>query len=486
MATGTATGKARCSICEKEKSTLRCEGCSQAFCYEHVADHRQQLSNQFDGIETNRDVLRLILTDQIREAEKYPLIQQIDKWEHDSINIIKRTAEEAKQQLIKLTTTHFTDIEVKLNKLTNQLRESRREDDFVETDLYQWNDELKKLKEQLDKPPNIVARQDAIPFVNKLCIGISAQLYIPTIDINTKWIRNGVVVCGGNGSGTRFDQLDGPYSLFIDDDDNECMYIADHDNHRIVKWKNSSAGGQVVAGGNKQGDRHNQLSNPKDVIIDKETDSLIICDYGNKRVVQWPLQDGTRGKIIISDIACYGIVMDNNGHIYVSDYIKHEVKRWKMGETEGIVVAGGNGEGNRLDQLNNPTYIFVDKDQSVYVSDESNHRVMKWMKDAKQGIVVAGNHGRGNKLKQLSNPSGVVVDQSGTVYVADYKNDRIMRWFKETPLGDIVVGGRGWGNTANQFNGPRKLLFDRQGNLYVVDYWNNRVQKFHIFSNTNI
>src|SRR5690348_2978021 len=60
----TATGKARCVICEKEKSTLRCEGCLQTFCYNHVADHRQQLSKQFDEIEVTRDLFRQTLTEQ--------------------------------------------------------------------------------------------------------------------------------------------------------------------------------------------------------------------------------------------------------------------------------------------------------------------------------------------------------------------------------------------------------------------------------------
>ena len=34
------------------------------------------------------------------------------------------------------------------------------------------------------------------------------------------------------------------------------------------------------------------------------------------------------------------------------------------------VVAGGNGKGNHLNQLNCPTYIFVDQNHSVYVSDQ--------------------------------------------------------------------------------------------------------------------
>ncbi|CAF3582778.1 unnamed protein product [Rotaria sp. Silwood1] len=39
---------------------------------------------------------------------------------------------------------------------------------------------------------------------------------------------------------------------------------------------------------------------------------------------------------------------------------------------------------------------------SVYVSDLGNHRVMKWEGGAKQGIIVAGGEGQGNSLTELN------------------------------------------------------------------------------------
>jgi sugar lactone lactonase YvrE len=105
---------------------------------------------------------------------------------------------------------------------------------------------------------------------------------------------------------------------------------------------------------------------------------------------------------------------------------------------------------------------------------------MKWMKDAKEGIVVAGGEGEGDDLTRLSHPAGILVDQWGTIYVADRKNDRVMRWLKGEKHGSVVVGGNGQGEQANQFCGPDGLSFDRQGNLYVVDAGNQRVQRFNI------
>ncbi|CAF3042897.1 unnamed protein product [Rotaria sp. Silwood2] len=298
---------------------------------------------------------------------------------------------------------------------------------------------------------------------------------------NARWHQNGITVAGENRQGNGINQLYNPWGLYVDDD--QTVYVADRLNHRIVEWKWGATSGQVVAGGNGQGSGAHQLSYPQDVIVDKERDTLIICDCSNARVVRWPRRNGTSGETIISNIYCVGLTMDENGSLYVTDIEKHEVRRYRRGESQGTVVAGGNGRGNRLDQLSYPHYVFVDRDHSVYVSDWGNDRVMKWVEGAKQGIVVAGGQGEGNGLTQLYYPQGVVVDQLGTVYVADAENDRIMRWPKGATQGSVIVGGNGRGGQSNQLNYPIGLSFDRHGNLYVVDYGNHRVQKFNGISN---
>ncbi|CAF2091708.1 unnamed protein product, partial [Rotaria magnacalcarata] len=93
----------------------------------------------------------------------------------------------------------------------------------------------------------------------------------------------------------------------------------------------------------------NQLYYPTDVLIDKETDSLIICDRRNGRVVRWSRRSGiTQGEILINDIECWGLAMDEQRYLYVADTGKHEVRRYQLGEKNGILVAGGNGKGDEL------------------------------------------------------------------------------------------------------------------------------------------
>ena len=329
--------------------------------------------------------------------------------------------------------------------------------------------------------PHVSSSGQNHPFLKLYSLSLSkVPLRAPAVEIqpNATWVQNGTTVAGGNGKGSGTDQLNNPVGLYVDDD--QTNYVADQVKHRIVEWKSGATNGQVVAGGNGQGNGAHQLSHPRDVIIDKERDSLIICDLGNRRVVRWPRRNGTSGETIISDIACWGLTMDENESLYVVDNGKNEVRRYKMSDTVGAVVAGENGKGNRSDQLSSPAYVFVDRHHSVYVSDYENHRVMKWGDGEKEGVVVAGGQGRGTNLSQLGYPRGVVVDQLGTVYVADQDNNRIMRWTKGDTQGSIIAGGNGQGGQSDQLYYPVGLSFDRHGNLYVVDHNNHRVQKFNI------
>ncbi|CAM4907242.1 unnamed protein product [Rotaria socialis] len=306
------------------------------------------------------------------------------------------------------------------------------------------------------------------------------QLVIPNIPANAKWAQYGMTVAGGEGNGNATNQLSYPAGLFVDDD--QTVLIADSWNNRIMQWKPGDKNGQVVAGGNGPGERLDQLKNPTDVLIDKETDSLIICDSSNLRVVRWSRRSGTiQGEILIDNILCANLAMDDQRYLYVTAYFIPEVKQYRLGDKNGTVVAGGNGNGAGLNQLYYPTYVFVDRQQNVYVSDSNNSRVMQWNKGAKEGIIVAECHDwMNNATTQLCGSTGLFVDTLGTLYAADSVHVRIMSWTQGAQQGTVIVGGNGEGSGANQFIYPTGLSFDRHGNLYVVDQSNHRVQRFSI------
>ena len=127
------------------------------------------------------------------------------------------------------------------------------------------------------------------------------------------------------------------------------MVIADCFNHRIMKWKSNESHGGVIASGN----RVNQLNRPTDVIIVERNNSLIIADQGNKRVIRWSNEN--QQETLIDGSICSRLTMDKYEFLYVSDWEKNEVRRWKIGgKGKGKLVAGGNDVGDQPDRFNAP------------------------------------------------------------------------------------------------------------------------------------
>ncbi|CAF1266424.1 unnamed protein product [Adineta steineri] len=458
--------KTQCVICNKDKITYLCEGCSKNFCLIDLTRHRQLLNEELHHIIDDYDQFKERFGEQKPNPHDLSLINEINQWEMDSVIKIQQKARDCREIVIKSSQTRINDTEKKLNALSEQIKQIRDENEFNEINLEYLRNELMKIRQELNSPSKTYIQQEAQSIINEISI---ISLERPTFN---KWKQNAITVAGGNGYGHELNQFKYPYGMFIDE--NKNIFIADYWNHRIVEWKYNAEEGQIIAGGNYQGNRIDQLNSPTDVIVDQQNHSVIIADQGNRRVIQWLNQNQ---QILIDDIDCFGLAMDKHGYLYVSDHKKNEVKRWKMGEynNEGIIVAGGNGKGNELNQLDLPAYIFVDEDQSIYISDRDNHRVMKWRKNAEEGIIVAQKN-----LNQLSYPRGVIVDDLGRIYVADMWNNRVIRWCEGEEDGEIVIGGNGKGNESNQLDNPYGLSFDNEGNLYVADNGNFRVQKFDI------
>ena len=166
------TSKAQCITCGKEKSTIRCEGCSQPFCYNHFGDHRKEFAAQLEELDVMCNQFQQTLTKLKTKPQKHPLFQQIDQWEHDSIIKIQRTAEEARNLLLKHFPVHVTKATEQFNTFTKQMEENRRENDFFETDIQQWKEQLTIIREKLRTPANIIVEPTTIPLVNKISVDV--------------------------------------------------------------------------------------------------------------------------------------------------------------------------------------------------------------------------------------------------------------------------------------------------------------------------
>lgn len=140
-------------------------------------------------------------------------------------------------------------------------------------------------------------------------------------------------------------------------------------------------------------------------------------------------------------------------------------------------VAGGNGAGSAANQLNTPFGVFLDASGNIYVGDFSNNRVQKFpagSTSATNGVTVAGGNGQGSTANQLYWPWGVCVDGPGNLYVADYGNRRIQKF----PASSTSATN---GTTIGSYQINSTLLdmcVDAFGNIYVADEWDNVILKF--------
>ena len=316
-------------------------------------------------------------------------------------------------------------------------------------------------------------RRDAHATVSQFHPSCSAAR--PNITDHSRWSHQPVRVSGISGTYTPHTRVRRPMGICLDPE-GDTLLIADQGTDRIMQTNLGifqPCQGDVVAGGHGRGQANNQFFLPRHVVVDG--DSLIVCDYYNERVMRWPRQNGSDGQVMLENISCGGLALDDRHNLYVSEPRRDEVRRYRLDDRNGTVVAGGNGKGSGLNQLNDPGYLFVDQNHSLYVSDFGNDRVMKWAKEASEGVVVAGGNGQGNSTHQLDCPNGIFVDEKGTVYVADSMNQRVMRWPKDALEGSVVIDG-----TVQDLVSPQGLSFDRYGNLYVADSHANEVKKFFI------
>jgi len=136
-----------------------------------------------------------------------------------------------------------------------------------------------------------------------------------------------------------------------------------------------------------------------------------------------------------------------------------------------VTVAGGNRQGDKLNQLQNPHGLYVDDNEIIYVADTYNDRIVEWYPGATSGQVVAGGNGQGKRMDQLNWPTDVIVDKKiGGLLICDRGNERIVRWFRQkSMLQEILVTNVAcWSITMGD-----------RGGLYVFDSWEDRVRRWY-------
>ncbi len=172
----------------------------------------------------------------------------------------------------------------------------------------------------------------------------------------------------------------------------------------------------------------------------------------------------------------------NPNTYYISDASNNRIMQFTLNSTVGTLVAGGNGAGTNITQLNSPRGMYFDSStNSLIIANSGANNIVRWVIGASSWTLVAGsiNGVVGNGSTALNSPWDVKLDSMGNVYVADRYNERIQFFAAGQTNATTIAGTTGVSGTgAGQLNGPLSVALDSQMNLIVVDSFNNRVQKF--------
>ena len=179
----------------------------------------------------------------------------------------------------------------------------------------------------------------------------------------------------------------------------------------------------------------------------------------------------------------YNIVRDKqSGTLYVSDHGNDRVMRYIEGSNTGVLVAGGNGTGNNINQLNHPMGIYFESlSNSLIIANTYANNIVRWRIGDSNWTLFAGNlnASSGNLPPSLSNPFAFTIDPIGNMYVADSSNHRIQFFSLGQAEGRTIAGITGvQGSSSTLLRSPFAITLDNQLNLYIGDTGGHRVQKF--------
>jgi vacuolar-type H+-ATPase subunit E/Vma4 len=117
------------------------------------------MANQLEGFIGDRNGLQYQITEATKEENfDSPLLVEIEDWQSKTIEKVKRVAEQAKKQVIKLLNSKKTEIKSEFEKFSQELIQLKENEDLLENDLEylkQTVGELNQKLKELSKQPGI-------------------------------------------------------------------------------------------------------------------------------------------------------------------------------------------------------------------------------------------------------------------------------------------------------------------------------------------
>jgi sugar lactone lactonase YvrE len=303
--------------------------------------------------------------------------------------------------------------------------------------------------------------------------------------------------------------------------------VADSSNNRILLYSVPIASAQaanLVLGqadftSNSSATSASGLSYPIKATADS-SGNLWVADCSNNRVVEYktPFSSGMSASVVLGEpdmntssggtsamaLSCpSGLVLDQQGNLWVSDYDNSRIVEFKTPFTSGMAASLALGQTD-LNSSNCATSastlcypyegVAFDSKGNLFVADYSNCRIVEYQPPFSTGMAASVAIGQtdlsssscGTSASTTEGPLGLTFDSNGNLWTGDYSNNRALQFkppFTTGMSASLVLGQADFtssasSTTASGFSYPYDVSFDSKGNLYVADYDNSRTVMF--------
>ena len=163
-----AVERTRCTKCNKLKNRVKCAGCARDFCLDDMIVHRQELGEQLGHTEDQFSQFTHEIEREATKPHEHPMMELIDRWEQQSTAKIQQMANQIRRELSLRLMSFTADLQLRLKQLSESIVKCRQENDFVDTDVHYYNQQLKVLRSSLSTPPNLRLQHTLTSFVDRI------------------------------------------------------------------------------------------------------------------------------------------------------------------------------------------------------------------------------------------------------------------------------------------------------------------------------
>jgi septal ring factor EnvC (AmiA/AmiB activator) len=172
---------------------MHCTGCDEYFCQKDFKIHGEEMFTEMDKIIEERNRLQDEITNRIQHNDQQnPLIEQIDKWQKNTIEKVNQVATQARQQVSELLNAKRVKINTEFKSFSQELAQLKESENYVEHDLTRLNQMISQFKKDLrqsTQPTTIVLHTEQSNKINW-----ETLIYVEEMQSFTKKKRQAIVI----------------------------------------------------------------------------------------------------------------------------------------------------------------------------------------------------------------------------------------------------------------------------------------------------